>query len=109
MTARLESIGRISEKGLEKVREILLNEDEEQTILNVKISVSSYFDIAVATRGDKGVVLQPKFLNDSSCQVMNFSASAEINSLYGDITASAILPGISILSYIVSISLHPYL
>ena len=62
-------------------------------IQDVKISVSSYFDIALATRGDKGVIFQPKFLNDSSCQVMNFSASAEINSLFGEITASAVLPG----------------
>lgn len=99
MTARLESVGRISPEGIGKIKQILIKEDEvdEGWIQHVTVSMSSYFDIAVATRNSHGVILQPKFLQDPDrpdCpQIMHLCPANEINSLHGDITASTILPG----------------
>ena len=81
-----------------KLKKKLFTSDEDTDwIQNVKISMSSYFDIAIVTRNSHGVILQPRFFNDPDrpdCpQVMHMCPSNEINSLNGDITASAILPG----------------
>lgn len=62
MAARLESIGRISPEGISKIRKSFAIEEDESWIQNVKVSLSSYFDIAVVSRKSKALILQPKFV-----------------------------------------------